>query len=71
MIISLLEMLELPNLDHMTNLQYNLNHEIKFYWWRHGDKLWRHNLFFQNTIISRRPRVAIFADIIKIVIMFY
>ena len=27
-------------------------------------------LLFQNTLILRRPRVAIFADIIKIVIMF-
>ena len=26
--------------------------------------------FFQNTLILRRPGVAIFADIIKIVIMF-
>ena len=28
------------------------------------------NLFFQNTLISRRPRVANFADIIKIATIF-
>ena len=42
---------------------------IKIFWWRHGQELWRHN-FFQNTPILRRPGVAIFAGIIKIVTMF-
>ena len=43
---------------------------VKICWWRHGPKLWRHNLFFENTLTLRRPEVAIFADIIKIVTMF-
>ena len=39
MITSVVEMLELPNFGHMTTL--------KFYWWRHEHKLWRHNLYFK------------------------
>ena len=36
---------------------------IKFCWWRDGQKLWCHNLYFKIAL-------AIFADIIKIVTMF-
>ena len=43
---------------------------IKFCWWRHGQKLWHHKLFIKNTFILKRPRVAIFADIIKVVTIF-
>ena len=66
MITCLLEILELPNFGHMTNLQHNLSRVIKFCWWRHGHKLWRDNLYF----ILRRFRVANFADIIKIMNIF-
>ena len=45
-----------------THLQYNLNHAIKFCWWRHQQELWRH----KYTVILRRPGLAIFAEIIKI-----
>ena len=38
----------------------------KFFCWRHKQKLRRHNLYYQNVFISRRPVVANFADIIKI-----
>ena len=37
---------------------------------RHGQKIWRHNLAFQNDSILRRPRGAKFTDIIKIATMF-
>ena len=40
---------------------------IIFCWWRHGEKSittsWH---LFQNTVILRRPRVASFADVIKV-----
>ena len=42
---------------------------IKLFWWCHGQKLWRQKPF-QNTLILKRPRVAIFADIIKVVTIF-
>ena len=42
----------------------------KVCWWRHRQKLWRHNLFFQNTYILRRARVVSFADFIKFAKMF-
>ena len=37
----------------------------KFCRWRHGHKLWRHNYYLKIHVL-RRPRVANFADIIKI-----
>ena len=46
-ITSLIEMLELPNFGHMNNLQYNLNHMMKFSWWRYRQELWCHNLCFK------------------------
>ena len=61
---------KLESLVTRPHLQYKLNHVIKFCWWRHGQKFWRHNFLFQNTFISRRSGAAIFADIIKIVTMF-
>ena len=71
MIISLIEILELPNLLELPNfgLQNNLSHVIKLSWLRHGWKLWRHTITL-ITFIIRRPRVAIFSDIIKIVTIF-
>ena len=41
-----------------------MRHVIKYCRWCHRQELWRHNLYF------KRPRVAIFADIIKIITMF-
>ena len=46
--------------------QYNLSHVIKFHWWRHGQKLWRHKPYFKISLFQE----AIFADIIKIVTIF-
>ena len=44
---------------------------IIFCWWRHGEKSittsWH---LFQNTVILRRPRVASFADVIKVATTF-
>ena len=70
MITFLIEMLQLLTLVTWPHLWFNLNHVIRIYWWRHGQKLWRHDLFFQITLILRRPGVAIFADVIKIVTIF-
>ena len=61
MITSLVEMLELPNFGHIATSTIL---------WRHGHKLWRDNLYFKITFALGRPRVAIFADIIKIVTIF-
>ena len=45
------EMLELPNtLVTWPYLQYNLRHGINFCWWHHGQKLWRHNLYFKTPL---------------------
>ena len=43
---------------------------IKFCQWRHGLELWSRNLYFKNTFVLRRLRVAIFDNIIKIVTIF-
>ena len=32
-------------------LQFNLSHMIKFCWWRHGQKLWCHNLYFKILLL--------------------
>ena len=69
MITPLTEMLELPNFGHMAKLtlwHYDLNHVIKFCWWRHEKKLWRHNFFFKKLLFFWRPGV----DIIKILTTF-
>ena len=29
------------------HLQYNLSHMMKLFWWRHGQRLWRHNPYFK------------------------
>ena len=56
MITSLIEMLELPDFGHITDLQNHLSHNIR---------LLCINLYFKKLIL-RRPRVANFVDIIKI-----
>ena len=66
MITFLIEMLQ--TLVTLPHLWYNLNQGIKFF----GDVIDRNYdviTFFQNTLILRRPGVAIFAGIIKIVSM--
>ena len=47
MITSLIVMLGLPNLGHMTTFTNALSQVIKFFWWRHGQKLWRHKLYMK------------------------
>ena len=42
---------------------------MKFCSLRHGQKLWRHN-FFSKNLFLRRPGIAIFAGIIKVVTTF-
>ena len=34
-----------------SHVQYNLNHVIKFCWWRLGQKLWRHNIFSKKALL--------------------
>ena len=51
MITSLIEMLEsrvtkLWSHDHICNI-IHVSHVTKFCWWHHGQKLWRHNLYFK------------------------
>ena len=69
MITSLIEMLELPNLGHMTTSTIRcLSHMINSV----GDVMDRNYdlITFQSILTLRRPRVANFADIIKIVTIF-
>ena len=40
---------------------------IKLCWWRYRHKFWRYNHYLKQKFILRKPGVAIFADIIKIV----
>ena len=63
MITFLIEMLELPNFGHMTKSTI---------WFKSRDKVllvtsWTEIMtskpLFQNTFVSRRPKVAIFGDI--------
>ena len=62
-------MLELPNFSQMSTLKYDLSHVIKFYWWRHEQKLWRRNLYFKLLSFLIKSGTANFADIIKIAIL--
>ena len=50
-ITSLIVMLELPNFGHMKILQYDLSHVIKLFWWRLGQKLWRHKLYMKTSTV--------------------
>ena len=71
MITSLIEMLNLPNLGHMTTfaIQFKLHDKILLKLWRY-DKVMKSLPWFQNDFILRGPGVASLADIIKIATMF-
>ena len=62
-------MLELSNFSQMFTLKYDLSHVMKFYWWRHEQKLWRRNLYFKLLSFFVKSGIANFADIIKIAIL--
>ena len=66
MITSFIEMLQLPNFGHMTisTIQFVLHD--KFLLVTLWTEIMTSKYFFQNTFILRRPKVANFADIIKI-----
>ena len=64
-VISSLIVAKLCSHDHI----YHFSQVIKFCWWRHGQQLWLYNLYFKN-LYFKKARVAIFADIIKILTMF-
>ena len=64
--ISLIEVLELPNFGHMTTYQ-SCDKILQMTSWA---EIMTSSPLFQNTFTLRRPAVAIFADIIKIVTMF-
>ena len=63
-------MLELTNFGHMTTSTKQFESRDNFLLVTIWAKIITSLHLFQNTHISRRPRVAIFADIIKIVNMF-
>ena len=69
MITSLLEMLELPNFGHMTPSTIPFEPHDKILLVTSWTELMTSNSIFQNTFILRRPKVANFAGIIKIVTM--
>ena len=70
MINSLIKMLELPNFGHMTTSAMLFESRDKVLSVTSLKEIMKSQPFFQNTFISRRPGVAIFADIIKIVSIF-
>ena len=48
LIFFLIDTLEPPNFGHIITSTRNLSHMIKLCWWRHVQKLWRHNhLYFE------------------------
>ena len=51
----------------LQDLQCNLSHVIKVCWWYHGQN---YDIITCNIFILKRPRVANFADIIKIAATF-
>ena len=69
MITSLLEMLELPNFGHMTPSTIPFEPHDKILLVTSWTEIMTSNSIFQNTFILRRPKIANFAGIIKIVTM--
>ena len=63
-ITSFIEMLELPSFGHMNTCTIEFESRDKILLMTSWQKL------FQNTVILRKPDLAIFADIIKIIYMF-
>ena len=53
----------------LPKLQNNLNHAIKFCWWRHR-QYYDAITFILKNVILRIPGIAIFADITKIITIF-
>ena len=66
-ITSLIEMLQLPNLVTWPHLWYIFSHLINYFWWRHNTEITTSQPLFQQSFILRKPRVAIFVDIMKAV----
>ena len=70
MITSLIEMLKLPNFDHMTISRMQFESRGKIMLVTSWTEIMTSQPLFQNVFILRRPRVANFDDIIKIATMF-
>ena len=63
-------MLELPNFDHMTKFTIKFESYNEILLLTSWTEIITSQPLFKNTFISRKPRVAIFTDIIEIVTMF-
>ena len=63
-------MLELQNFSHMTTSTKQFDSQDKTLLVRSRTNNMTSKTFFQNIFIVRRPKVAIFADLIKIATMF-
>ena len=70
MIISLWKVLELPRYGHMTPSTVKYDSRKKILLVTSSAEIMAPKSLFQNTFILRKPRVAIFADITKIVTIF-
>ena len=70
MITFLIEMLQLPNFGHMTTFIIQFESRDKILFVTSWAEIMTLQPLFQNALILKRPGVVIFADIIKIVIMF-
>ena len=70
MINSLIEILELPNFGHMTTSTISFEPCDKILLETSWTGIMTPSPLFQNSIVLKRPGVAIFADIIKIITIF-
>ena len=70
MITSFIEVLELPNFGHVTTSTIKFESRDKFLLIMSQTEIMTSQPLFLNASILRRPRVAIFADVIKIITIF-
>ena len=70
MVTSFIEMLELPNFGHMNTSTIKFESRDKIFLLMSSAGVLTSKRLFQNTFILRRTGVAIFTDIIKIIISF-
>ena len=71
MITFFIDMLQLPNFDHITTFTIKFKSHDKNLLVTSWTEIMTPYSVLQNTFILRRPGVAIFADIIEIVVMFF
>ena len=64
-ITPLIEMLELPNFGQLITSTIWFNSRDKFFWWRHGQKWWCHNLYLVNLQTSSKLQPFLLKQTLK------